>query len=94
MKRVFQAVDDGSLEDLKKLLSCKRYANVRDRCGRSLLHRAILKKHKPLISFLLDECAGHVALGDTVRSCGSSKDCSSFLLVLILSKACKIEFKN
>lgn len=66
VKRVFQAVDDGSLEDLKKLLSCKRYANVRDRCGRSLLHRAILKKHKPLISFLLDECAGHVALGDTL----------------------------
>ncbi|XP_062571871.1 uncharacterized protein LOC134233834 [Saccostrea cucullata] len=66
VKRIFQAVDEGSVEDIKKLLSCKRYANVRDKCGRSLLHRAILKKQKPVISFLLEECPNHVTTGDTL----------------------------
>lgn len=68
MKRIFQAVDEGSLDDVKKLLSCKRYCNVRDRCGRTLLHRAILKKQKALVKFLLGECPTHVTTGDTVRS--------------------------
>lgn len=67
VKRIYQAVNEGSVEDIKKLLSCKRYASVRDRCGRTLLHQAILKQQIPVVSYLLEECPGHVTLGDTVK---------------------------
>lgn len=82
-------MDDGFLEDLKKLFSCKWYVNVRDRCGCSLLYWVIFKKYKLFISFFLDECVGYVILGDMVRLCGFLKDCSFFLFVLILLKVCK-----
>ncbi|XP_052276622.1 uncharacterized protein LOC127875909 isoform X2 [Dreissena polymorpha] len=55
VKRVFQAVDEGSADDLKKLLGSKRYSEARDRCGRSVLHRAILKRHVNVIMYILDE---------------------------------------
>lgn len=55
VKRVFQAVDDGATEDLKTLLTCKRYGEVRDRCGRSVLHRALLKRKADITMYVLEE---------------------------------------
>ncbi|XP_045216690.2 uncharacterized protein LOC123566547 isoform X1 [Mercenaria mercenaria] len=55
VRRVFQSVDDGATEDLRKLLNCKRYGEVRDRCGRTVLHRAILKRREDIILYLLEE---------------------------------------
>lgn len=55
VRRVFQSVDDGSLNDLKKLLSCKRYGDIRDRCGRTVLHRAILKQQENMVTFILED---------------------------------------
>lgn len=52
---MFQAVDDGATDDLKKLLTCKRYGEVRDRCGRNVLHRAILKRREPMVTYLMTE---------------------------------------
>ena len=63
---MFQSVDDGNLDDLKKLLSCKRYGDVRDRCGRTVLHRAILKQQENMVTFILEDFPDIVNARDTV----------------------------
>lgn len=55
LRKVFKSVDDGATDDLKMLLNRKRYAEVRDRCGRTVLHRAILKRRDDIILYLLEE---------------------------------------
>lgn len=66
IKRIFTAVDEGAVEDAKKLLSCKKYSNVRDKCGRTLLHRCILKQRKDMLMFLLECCSQHINTGDSM----------------------------
>lgn len=66
VRRVFQSVDDGNLDDLKKLLSCKRYGDVRDRCGRTVLHRAILKQQENMVTFILEDFPDIVNARDTL----------------------------
>ena len=66
VRRVFQSVDDGSLNDLKKLLSCKRYGDIRDRCGRTVLHRAILKQQENMVTFILEDFPEIVNFRDSV----------------------------
>jgi hypothetical protein len=68
VRRVFQSVDDGQTEDLKKLLSCKRYGEVRDRCGRTVLHRAILKRREEITLYLLEEFPSLINSRDSVSS--------------------------
>ena len=69
VRRVFQSVDDGKLEDLKKLLSCKRYGDIRDRCGRTVLHRAILKQQENMVTFILEDFPDIINTRDSVSSC-------------------------
>ncbi|XP_052794687.1 uncharacterized protein LOC128227844 isoform X2 [Mya arenaria] len=70
VKRVFQAVDEGATEDLRKLLACKRYAEVRDRCGRSILHRAVLKRHDHVTRYILEDFPTLVNSRDSLdRTC-------------------------
>lgn len=53
MRRVFRAVDDGLVDKVKELLACKRYGDIRDRCGRSLLHRAFLKRRNDVAIYIM-----------------------------------------
>ncbi|KAK3096982.1 hypothetical protein FSP39_005355 [Pinctada imbricata] len=66
VRRIFVAVDKGNLEEVKKLLSCKKYADSRDRCGRTLLHRAILRKQKEVALHLMEACPNNMTIGDTL----------------------------
>lgn len=64
---MLHAVDEGSIEDIKKLLSCTKYTNVRDACGRTLLHRALLRQQRDTVLHLLEECPHNLSIGDNVR---------------------------
>lgn len=66
VRRVFQAVAEDQMEDLKKLLSCKKYHNVRDKCGRTLLHKAVMKKRYTMVKFLIEEFPQNLNVGDTM----------------------------
>lgn len=66
IKRIFTAVDDGLIDDAKKLLSCKKYSNVRDKCGRTLLHRCIMKERTEMLMYLLEVCSLHINIGDNL----------------------------
>lgn len=66
VKRIFSAVEEGTIEEVKKLLSCKKYSNVRDRCGRTLLHRCILRKQTEMLQYLLETCPQNVNTGDNM----------------------------
>lgn len=54
VRRVFQAVDDGNSDDVQKLLACRRYGEIRDRCGRSVLHRALLRNRSDVAKFIVE----------------------------------------
>ena len=66
VKRIFSAVEEGAIEEVKKLLSCKKYSNVRDRCGRTLLHRCILRQQTEMLQCLLETCPQHINTGDNM----------------------------
>ncbi|KAL3866690.1 hypothetical protein ACJMK2_043971 [Sinanodonta woodiana] len=65
-KKVFKAAEDGALEELRKLLSCKKYAEVRDRCGRSPLHRAILHGKEAVARFLVENFSQLIPARDSL----------------------------
>ena len=66
VKRIFSAVEEGAIEEVKKLLSCKKYSNVRDKCGRTLLHRCILRQQTEMLQCLLETCPQHINTGDNM----------------------------
>ncbi|KAL5005264.1 hypothetical protein ScPMuIL_018720 [Solemya velum] len=65
--RVFKAVDDGNIDDVKKLLSCKRYANARDKCGQSIHHHAVVTKNKAMVLYLAEGFAQSLNICDSME---------------------------
>ncbi|XP_071118626.1 uncharacterized protein [Haliotis cracherodii] len=57
VRRVFTAVEDDAIDDLKKLLSCQKYANARDKCGRTSLLKAILLRQRDATLMLARDCS-------------------------------------
>ncbi|KAK6180377.1 hypothetical protein SNE40_012545 [Patella caerulea] len=55
VRRLFQAIEEGIIDDLKKLLSCGKYAAAKDKAGRTPLLRAILRHEKDMVLYLVEE---------------------------------------
>lgn len=86
VRRIYTAIEDGNIEDVRKLLSCKKYSNVRDRCGRSLLHKALLRRKKEIVQYLMEDCSHIFNLGDSVStalSIFSKLQKRRFILIII-----------
>lgn len=66
VKKIFETIEEGKDEDTKKLLSCKKYHYVRDKSGRTLIHRAVKRKRKAIAMYLAEECPENLLVGDTV----------------------------
>lgn len=49
---MFRATDTGGTEELQRLVS-RKFANAHDKCGRTILHKAILNKKKDMIKFIV-----------------------------------------
>nr|KAG5706553.1 hypothetical protein BaRGS_028724 [Batillaria attramentaria] len=64
--RVFRAVEDGNQVDLQRLLSCRKYAQGRDRCGRTPLLKAILMGQRELVIHLSLQCPFAVPIPDSL----------------------------
>ena len=67
MSRVFRAVEEGNQQDLQRLLSCKKYAQGRDPCGRTPLLKALCLGQRDLVIHLTLQCPVTVPLADNVR---------------------------
>ena len=68
VSRVFTAVQQGSVVDLQKLLSCKRYALAKDKTGQTPLLRAIMDVKRDVILFLIGEFPATAADMDNVSA--------------------------
>lgn len=66
VRRIYTAIEDSNIDDVRKLLSCKKYSNVRDRCGRTLLHKAILRRKKEIVQYLMEDCSHIFNVGDSL----------------------------
>ncbi|KAL3866692.1 hypothetical protein ACJMK2_043973 [Sinanodonta woodiana] len=53
MKKLLKAADYGSIPKVKSLIS-RKLAASQDKCGRTVLHRAILARSRDLVEFLID----------------------------------------
>ena len=51
---MFRATDTGGTDELARL-SSRKFATARDKCGRSILHKAILNKKKDMIKFIVNK---------------------------------------
>ena len=76
VSRVFRAVEEGNQPDLQRLLSCKKYAQGRDPCGRTPLLRALALGHRDHVIHLTLQCPATVPLADSVSlTSGLKKKC-------------------
>ncbi|KAH9518987.1 hypothetical protein Btru_008846 [Bulinus truncatus] len=66
LRRVFQAIDDGHLENVHKLLTCKKYAAGRDDCGRTPLMKAVMKGRRIIAIKLATDCGFTINMQDSV----------------------------
>ncbi|XP_076443630.1 uncharacterized protein LOC143282063 [Babylonia areolata] len=64
--RVFRAVEENNQSDLQRLLSCKKYAQGRDRCGRTPLLKALMLGHRDLVIHLTLQCPSCVPHADSL----------------------------
>ncbi|GFN80508.1 acyl-CoA-binding domain-containing protein 6 [Plakobranchus ocellatus] len=65
-QKVFRAVEEGSHDDLHKLLSCRKYGGVRDQCGRVPLLRAVLRRRRGLVMKLVTMCPFTLNMRDSL----------------------------
>lgn len=49
---MFRSTDTGGTEELQRLVS-RKFASAHDKCGRTILHKAILNKKKDMIKFIV-----------------------------------------
>ena len=62
---MFRASESGLPSDLRKLIS-RKLATAQDKCGRTILHRAILKRSKHVIKFIVENYSNIVDIPDNV----------------------------
>ncbi|ESO94574.1 hypothetical protein LOTGIDRAFT_232377 [Lottia gigantea] len=62
-RRIFQAVEEDMIDDLQKLLSCKKYAGAKEKCGKTILLKALMFKRREMVlyiirnfDFIINEC--------------------------------------
>ncbi|XP_041367616.1 uncharacterized protein LOC121382159 isoform X2 [Gigantopelta aegis] len=67
VNRVFLAVQQGSVTDLQKLLSCKKYALAKDKTGQTPLLRAIMEGKRDVLLFLISEFPATVTDTDSLQ---------------------------
>ena len=63
--KMFRAAEMGLPTDLRKLINGK-YCIAQDKCGRTVLHRAILRKTKQVIKFLVENYTSIIDMQDNV----------------------------
>ena len=64
---MFRAAESGLPTDLRKLIS-RKFSTAQDKCGRTVLHRAILKKSKHVIKFLAENYTNIIEIPDNVNN--------------------------
>ena len=64
---MFRAAESGLPTDLRKLIS-RKFSTAQDKCGRTVLHRAILKKSKHVIKFLAENYTNIIDIPDNVNN--------------------------
>ena len=62
---MFRAAEMGLPTDLRKLINRKN-CTAQDKCGRTVLHRAILRKTKQVIKFLAENYTSIIDIQDNV----------------------------
>lgn len=64
---MFRATDTGGTDELRRLAS-RKFATARDKCGRTILHKAILNKKKDMIKFIVQSYKQIIDARDNVSS--------------------------
>lgn len=65
LELMFRAAESGLPTDLRKLIS-RKFSTAQDKCGRTVLHRAILKKSKHVIKFLAENYTNIIDIPDNM----------------------------
>lgn len=65
---MFRATDTGGTDELRRLAS-RKFANAHDKCGRTILHKAILNKKKDMIKFIVQNYKHIIDSRDNLGRC-------------------------
>ena len=64
---VFRATDTGGTDELRAV-SSRKLAGALDKCGRTILHKAILNKKKDMIKFVVETYPHVIDIQDSVSA--------------------------
>ncbi|XP_053405814.1 uncharacterized protein LOC123565381 [Mercenaria mercenaria] len=65
---MFRATDTGGTEEMRRLAS-RKFASARDKCGRTILHKAILNKKKDMIKLIVQNYKYIIDARDNLGRC-------------------------